>query len=617
MFDLEQQLKNLPEAPGVYLMHDSMDRVIYVGKAKVLKNRIRQYFQSAKNHGAKVRAMVSHIAWFEYIITDSELEALVLECNLIKKYKPHYNILLKDDKNFPYIKVTMQEDYPRLLVTRKMTDDGARYFGPYTGMGIVKNTLDVVRRIFLVPTCKKKFPASIGKGRPCLNYQIKKCFAPCRGDVSLEEYRKVFSDICSFLEGKHDTLIAELTRSMQEAAGRLEFERAAALRDKIASIKAVTERQKIVSDSRADQDIAAFACYNDKAFMELFFVRGGRLMGRQNFRMDAAGDLSDGEIMENFLMQYYSSAVSIPKELILSCEIENRDVICQYLSGRLGRKVTITVPKRGAKKDLVKMVKKNAWQAVETYKLGVLKKQANENALIKLAEHLNLDSPPRRIEAYDISNLSGTNNVGAMVVFKDGQPASGQYRKFRLKTVEQQDDYSSMSEIIFRRFTHAKKEQQQIEEGKLTLEKAKFIELPDLILLDGGKGHVSVVRRTLQELKIDVPLFGMVKDDKHRFCALTDEKTQIALPKNSAAYNLVGRISEQVHKSAVQYHINLRGRKGISSELENINGIGEARRKLLVRHFKSLEKIAAASLEELLAAGLDKRSAANVYEYFH
>ncbi len=617
MFDLAQQLKNLPEAPGVYLMHDAQDRIIYVGKAKVIKNRVRQYFQSAKNHGAKVRAMVSHIAWFEYIITDSELEALVLECTLIKKHKPHYNILLKDDKHFPYIKVSMQDDYPRLTVTRKMTDDGARYFGPYTGMEIVRHMLDIVGRIFLIPTCARRFPADIGKGRPCLNYQINKCFAPCRGNTSREEYREVFAGICSFLEGRHDALIANLTAQMETASKDLAFERAASLRDKIISIRAVTQRQKVVSDSGADQDIVAFACYDGKAFVEIFFVRSGRVTGRQNFCIDDAEGLEDAEIMDGFLKQYYASAVFVPRELVLSCETEDKAVLNQYLSERLGRKVTITVPKRGEKKNIIKMVEKNAWQAVEDYKLKKLKKEADTGALQKLAACLQFGSVPNRIEAYDISNISGTSNVGAMVVFEGGVPAKSEYRKFRINSVAGQDDYASMSEMLCRRFTHAQREQQEIREGKLAPGKAKFTKLPDLVLLDGGKGHVSAARRTLDALGISLPLFGMVKDEKHKFRALVDEESQFTLPKNSAAYTLVGNISEQVHKTAVAYHINLRGRKGISSELANIDGIGDVRRKLLMRRFKSVGAIAAASIQQLVAAGLDKRSAANVYAYFH
>lgn len=616
-FDLKKQLKNLPDAPGVYLMHDKDDTVIYVGKAKVLKNRVRQYFQSSKNHTGKVRAMVSHIAWFEYIITDSELEALVLECNLIKKYKPHYNILLKDDKHFPYLKVTMQEAYPRLIVTRRMENDGARYFGPYTGMTVVKNTLDVIKRIFLIPTCGRKFPDDIGKGRPCLNYQIKKCFAPCRGDIDPEEYRKVFSDICSFLEGKQDDLIEGLTENMNQAAQNLEFEKAASLRDKIASIQAVSQKQKIVSSSMADQDIVAFVCYDDKAFVEIFFVRYGRVIGRQNFRMDAIGELSDSEIMGEFLKQFYSSAVNFPTQLIISHEIEDSEVFAQFLSSRRGRKVEITVPKRGDKVSLIRMVERNARQAVEDYKLNRLKKQLNDGALEKLAGYLGLDAPLHRIESYDISNISGTSNVGAMVVFEDGVSAPNKYRKFRIKTVEGQDDYSSMAEVIYRRFSHAMREREQIEQGQLELEKAKFLPMPDLILLDGGKGHVSAVGKTMAELGVSVPLFGMVKDDHHRFRALTDGVREINLPKNSAAYSLVGNISEQVHKTAIEYHVKLRGKKGISSELANIDGIGTTRRKLLLKKFKSLEAIASAGVDELVDAGLDRRSAANVFDYFH
>lgn len=623
MFDLKKELQNLPDAPGVYLMHDKDGEIIYVGKAKVLKNRVRQYFQSQKSHTQKVRAMVSHIAWFEYIITDSELEALVLECNLIKKHKPHYNILLKDDKHFPYIKITMNEEYPRLLVTRIMHNDGARYFGPYTGMSTVRNTIEVIKRIFLIPSCHRRFTEDIGKDRPCLNYQIKKCFAPCRGDASQPDFKRIFVDICRFLDGNQSELIAELTAEMQAASDILDFEKAAKLRDKVMGITAIQQRQKIVSDTHANQDIIAFACYDDKAFVEIFFVRGGRVTGRQNMRMDGVGELSDGEIMSGFLTQYYTNATFIPTELIIQHDIHDGDVVGDWLSGKLGRKVTITVPKRGDKVAIIKMVHKNAQQAIGEYKLYQLKKQADANVLGKLADYLGLNAPPRRIEAYDISNIAGTNNVGAMVVFTDALPDGGEYRKFRIKLVEGQDDYSSMCEMIYRRFKHAQKEMQEINAGTLEPNRAKFIMLPDLILLDGGKGHVAAVRQVLEKVGVDIPMFGMVKDNKHKFRGLigsrtaSEGETEIRLPGNSAAYSLVGNISEQVHKEAIAYHIKLRGKKGIASELANIDGIGDTRRKVLIKHFKSLDAIAAASAQELMSAGLDKRSAHNVWEHFN
>jgi len=616
MFDLQKELKNLPDAPGVYIMHDKSDGIIYVGKAKSLKNRVRQYFQSSKNHGAKVRLMVSNIAWFEYILTDSEIEALVLECNLIKKHRPYYNIKLKDDKHFPYIKITMNKQYPKLTVTRTMLNDGARYFGPYTGMSTVRNTLDIIKRIFLIPSCKRRFPEDIGKGRPCLNYQIHKCIAPCTGNVTEQDYKNMFVDIGKFLEGSHDALIEQLTADMQTASDAMEFERAAGYRDKILAIREIQQRQKIVSDKRANQDIAAFVCYDNKAFVEMFFVRGGRVTGRQSLRMDSVAELTNSEIMSGFLTQYYTDATSLPNELILQYEADDAEVIGEWLSGKNGRKVTITVPKRGDKLDIVKLVEKNAKHAIEEYKLYMLKKQADANVLGKLAEYLGIANPPKRIEAYDISNTSGKENVGAMVVFTDALPDSAENRKFRIKTVEGQDDYASMSEVIERRFRHAKREEYAISVGELDASKAKFSKLPNLILLDGGKGHVAAISAVMIRLGLDIPLYGMVKNDKHQFRGLTDGEKEVRLPSNSAAYSLVGNISEQVHKAAISYHINLRGKKGIASELANIEGIGETRRKMLIKHFKSMEAISTASEADLTAAGLDKRSAANVFEYF-
>lgn len=617
MFDLKKHLANLPQQPGVYLMHDMDDKIIYIGKAKVLKNRVRQYFMASKNHSAKVRAMVSHIAWFEYIVTDSELEALVLECNLIKKHKPHYNILLKDDKHYPYIKVTMNDAYPRLFVTRSMKNDGARYFGPYTGMGVVRTTLDVIKRIFLIPTCKREFPRDIGKGRPCLNYQIRKCFAPCTGGLSRGDYRAVFEQICSFLEGRADELTASLEKEMRAASAALEFEKAADLRDKLSALRAAVQKQKIVSDRMINQDIAAFVCCDDRAFVDIFFVRSGRVTGRQSHRLDGVGEMSDAEIMGEFLKRFYSESAFVPDELIVQCDIEERELFVEWLSGRLGRKLQFTVPQRGEKLALVKMAFKNAQISIENYKLEQLKKESQANTLVKIAEYLGLPKAPVRIESYDISNISGTSNVGVMVVFKNGVHNASLHRKFRIRSFEGQDDYMAMSEVIERRLGRAAAEREKIEQGTLDVAKAKFLPLPDLILLDGGKGHVHTIAKVLEKAGADIPLWGMVKDERHRFRALTDGEREVTLPKNSDALRLIGAVSEQVHETAIAYHTKLRGKKGLSSELSGIAGIGEKRRKKLMKYFKSIDGIAQASLDELEAAGLDKKSAKNVYDYFN
>lgn len=617
MFDIKQQLKNLPEQPGVYLMHDEADNIIYIGKAKILKNRVRQYFMAQKSHTPKVKAMVSHIAWFEYIVTDSELEALVLECNLIKKHRPHYNILLKDDKHYPYIRVSMNEQYPALSVTRKMKRDGARYFGPYSGMGVVRQTLDVIKRIFLIPSCKRKFPQDIGKGRPCLNCQIGRCFAPCTGNVSAEQYRRIFEDICGFLDGKSDELAEIFEKNMNEAAERLEFEKAAQLRDKLGALRAVTQKQKIVSDKMANQDIAAFKCYDGKAFAELFFVRGGRLLGRRSFVIDGISELGDGEIMAELLKRFYTDAAYIPNELIAMCDLDERELFVDWISERSGRRLIFTVPQRGQKLGLIKMVLKNADISIESYKLSMMKKENNINTLEQLAGYIGLDSGLTRIESYDISNIAGTSNVGVMIVFKNGEYDASLQRKFQIKSFEGADDYMAMREVIYRRICRARDESDKIERGALDKAKAKFLPLPNLILLDGGRGHVHTVKALLEEMGESIPIFGMVKNDKHGFRALTDGETEILLPKNSPAYNMVYSISERVHDSAIGYHIKMRGKKGLASELENIDGVGETRRKKLMKHFKAVDRIAQAGVEELMLAGIDRKTAQSVYEYFN
>lgn len=599
-------------------MHDKDDKIIYVGKAKILKNRVRQYFMAQKNHTAKVRAMVSHIAWFEYIVTDSEIEALVLECNLIKKHRPHYNILLKDDKHYPYIKVTMNEEYPKLMMTRVMKNDGARYFGPYTGMSVVRGTIDIIKRVFLIPTCTRVFPRDIGKGRPCLNYQINKCFAPCRGEVSKEDYRKVFEDICSFLEGKTESLISVLTQNMESAAEKLEFEKAAQLRDKINALNAMMQKQKIVSGKMENQDIAAFKCYDGRAFAEIFFVRSGRVMGRQSYIIEDIAELDDEKIMSEFLKRFYAEAAYIPNEVIMQHDVEERELFGEWLSEKLGRKVKITVPQRGEKAALIKMVLKNVDISIDDYKLGQLKKEAEFDAASKLGEYIGMENMPKRIESYDISNISGTNNVGVMIAFRNGAYDSSLTRRFQIKSFKGADDYMAMSEVIRRRINRAKSEMHKIETGELEKNKAKFLPMPELILLDGGKGHVHAIRKVFEETGVmDTVLLGMVKDDKHSFRALTDGESEIGLPKNSPAYNLVYSISEKVHETAISYHTKLRGKKGLSSELSEIEGIGETRRKKLIKYFKSMDNIARATLDELIASGLDKKSAQNVYDYFN
>lgn len=617
MFDLKQQLKKLPELPGIYLMHDKNDAVIYVGKAKVLKNRVRQYFMQSKNHSAKVLAMVSHVAWFEYIITDSELEALVLECNLIKKYKPHYNILLKDDKHYPYIKVTMNKDYPRISVTRSMLPDGARYYGPYSGMGVVRQTMELIKKIFLIPTCKKSFPQDIGKGRPCLNYQIKKCFAPCRGEMTQAQYKKVFEQICLFLDGKSDEIVHTLEAQMQAAAERMEFEKAAEKRDQIAAIHAVNERQKIISDAQSDRDVADFICYDDKAFFEMFLIRGGRMTGRQSYRVDGVSDMTDGEIMAEFLKLYYCAASYVPPEILLGCAPEDADMLELYLSSLRGKRVHLAVPMRGEKKQLVHMLLKNINNAVDDYKISELKRETERGVLEKLAEYTGLSKIPRRIESYDISNTGGTGTVGVMVVFENGVVNKAAKRNFRIQSIEGQNDYAAMQEVVCRRMQRAQAELAAIEAGTLVKKDAKFLPLPDMMLIDGGKGHVAAVRTALAPFVPQFGIFGMQKDERHNFSELIDGTQTVEIPKNSAPYRLIGAICEETHNTAIGYHKKVRRQNAFRSELAEIPGVGEVRRKQLLRAFKTLDAVSKASIEDLQAAGLDKRSAQNVYDYYH
>ena len=615
-FDLEQELKNLPSKPGVYIMHGEDDSVIYVGKAKILKNRVRQYFRKNSNHTPKVIAMVAHIAYFEYIITDSEREALALECNLIKKYKPKYNILLKDDKHYPYLKVTMNEDYPRIMMTRRLLKDGAKYYGPYMGKGTIKNTLDIVQRLFKPPTCRRKFPDDIKKGRPCLNYHINKCFAPCTGSVSREEYRAVFSEICRFLEGHHKELVEELTAEMKQASAELKFEKAALLRDKIRSISELEEKQKIINtDKQTDKDVAAFAKNENTAFCEMFFIRGGKVIGRENYRIDNIANSSDSEIMTDFVKQFYENSEFIPEEILTEYEVEDAELIAEWLREKRGRKVVIATPKIGDKLKLVRMVKMNAELALGNYTINRLKEKEKNALLDDMQKSLGLSKRPYRIEAYDISNIQGADNVGAMAVFEYGRPAKRKYRSFKIKTVEGADDYASMREVIYRRFRHGLDEEEAVAAGKLNIRDAKFLPYPDLILLDGGKGHVRAVTELMEMMDIDIPLYGMVKNDRHRTRALTGADGEVEVSPQSPVFKLVTHIQDEVHDTAISYFRKLHGK--IDSELDKIPGIGEKRRTALLTKYGSIEAIRNAEVEELAdVESMDLKAAENVYNYF-
>ena len=616
MFNIREELQNLPEQPGVYLMHDKNDTIIYVGKAKILKNRVRQYFQNSANHTPKVRAMVSNIEYFEYIVTDTEIEALALECTLIKKHRPKYNILLKDDKQYPYLKVTINEDWPKLIKTRVLKNDGAKYFGPYMGMSTIKNTMEIIRKIFMPPSCTRKFPQDIGKGRPCLNYHIKKCFAPCTGNVSNKEYRKVYFDICAFLEDDHKELLKELEERMREASSNMEFEEAAALRDKIRAINAIDEKQKVVnSDKQNDKDVIALVSDEGKAFIEVFFIRAGKLSGRENYRVDEVDDMSGADIITDFIKQFYQDGVYVPDEIITQSRIADEELISQWLTGNRKKKVAITFPQRGEKVRLVEMAAKNADIAMNNYKINKLRAEDKKRAAFNTAEYLGMDKPVRIIEAYDISNISGSNNVASMVVFENGKPVRSRYRKFKIKSFEGADDYRAMQEVLYRRLNEAREETEKIEAGHMNPKEAKFLPLPDVIFVDGGKGHVKAAEEMLNMTDTDIPIFGMVKDDKHRTRGLVTADGEIGINQTGAFFHMITRIQDEVHRTAITYHRDLRNK--IESELDAIEGIGKTRRNALLTAFKSVDGIKNADIDELAAVdGMSKKAAEAVYNYF-
>ena len=614
----KELLKNLPGDPGVYIMKDKTGKVIYVGKAKVLKNRVRQYFQNTERHAPKVAAMVSHVDTFEYILTDSELEALILECNLIKKYRPYYNILLKDDKNYPYIKVTTNEEYPRIRFVRRMQKDGAKYFGPYSGGTAVREAMDLACKLFQIPTCEINLPKDLGKKRACINAQIGRCCAPCEIPISKEEYNERIKEACLFLGGGATELLEKLTEEMNAAAENLEFERAASLRDKIGGIRQMEKKQKIVSDRHADEDVIGFYSQENRTFVEVFFIRSGRLMGRRDTVMTNTAGMTEGETASSFLKQFYQDADFVPQNIYVQYECEDEELLSSWLSEISGRSVKIRTPQRGEKKALVDMANKNAKQAALNFMLKNAEGRKGVNRLIlDLKEELGLTSPPYRIESYDISNTAGEDNVGSMVVFVNGEPAKRYYRRFKIETAMGGDDYHSMAEMILRRLKHAREEEKQIETGELLKEKAKFLPLPDCIFLDGGKGHLSVISELLELTDTDIPLFAMVKDDKHRTAALLkSDGSRVGLKPRSEEFRLVSAIQEEVHRFAIEYHRNLRGKRMKGSALEAIDGVGRKTAEKLLMHFKSIGAVKNAEIEELKKAGVSRTTAENIYSHF-
>lgn len=617
LFCIEEELKKLPGKPGVYIMHDAGDAIIYVGKAISLKNRVRQYFQSSRNLGIKKEQMVEQIARFEYIVTDSELEALVLECNLIKEHRPKYNTMLKDDKTYPFIKVTLQEEYPRIQIVRQMKKDKAKYYGPYTSGFAVKEVVELVTKLYRLRTCNRNLPKDIKKERPCLYYQIHQCEAPCQGYISKEEYHKKVEQLISFLNGSHKEILKELEQKMLSASEELRFEDAAQYRDLIESVKKIAERQKITDQHGEDKDVIAVAQENDDVVVQVFFIRGGKMIGRDHFFLHTAGEEKTA-VLSSFIKQFYAGTAMIPKEIMIESEIEDRAIIETWLSNRRGTKVQIRVPKKGAKEKLVELAKNNARLVLEKDKERLKREEGRTIGAVKeISKLLNLSST-QRMEAYDISNISGFLSVGSMVVYENGKPKRSDYRKFRIKTVEGSNDYASMEEVLTRRFEHGMEEKQQQEEKNQEEQYGSFTKFPDLILMDGGKGQVHSALSVLEKLKLEIPVCGMVKDDKHRTRGLYYQNQEIPIEKDSEAFRLITRIQDEAHRFAIEYHRSLRSKNQIHSVLDEIAGIGPARRKALMKHFMGVEKIKEATVEELAEiSSMNEKSAQAVYDFFH
>ncbi len=618
MFDLEEELKKLPASPGVYLMHNNRDEIIYVGKAISLKNRVRQYFQSSRNKTAKIEQMVSHIAWFEYILTDSELEALVLECNLIKEHRPRYNTMLKDDKTYPYIKATVGEEFPRLLFSRDMKKDGkSRYFGPYTSAGAVKDTLDLIHKLYRIRTCNRNLPRDTGKERPCLNYHIKQCDAPCQGYISREDYLKSFGQALDFLNGRYAPLIKSLEEKMNQASEDMEFERAIEYRELLNSVKQVAQKQKITSSGREDRDIIAMARDEQDAVVQVFFIREGKLIGRDHFHLQAATAENDGEILDSFIKQFYAGTPFIPRELWLQVPVMDEEVISRWLTERRGQKVKIVVPKKGEKERLVELAARNAVLVLSQDKERIKKEELRTiGAMNQVGGLIGLDGV-RRIEAFDISNTSGVESVGSMVVYEDGRPKRSDYRKFKIRTVKGPDDYASMREVLTRRFSHGLREVREHRESGEDLSAGSFTRFPDLIMMDGGRGQVNIALEVLNSLGLSIPVCGMVKDDFHRTRGLYYNNVEVPIDRHSEGFRLITRIQDEAHRFAIEYHRSLRGKGQVKSVLDDIPGIGPARRKALMREFKDIEAIRAAEVEDLAKVPqMNERAARQVYEFF-
>lgn len=618
MFDFQHQLKILPDKPGVYIMKNSLGEVIYVGKAKVLKNRVRQYFQNSKNHSEKVRAMVKNIAEFEYIVTDSEMEALILECNLIKKYSPRYNIALKDDKFYPFIKITTNEDFPRVYVTRNFAKDGNRYFGPYTNGTAVYEVMGLIKKLFPLRTCKKAIVEGGEPTRACLNYHINLCKAPCAGYISKAEYWEMIDEIINILNGTDTSIIKNLKLEMEKAAEELEFEKAAKIRDRILAIELISEKQKMFTVKEGDEDFIDLYTDEKDGCAQVFFVREGKVTGREHFMIENISEDPVKEVISSFIASFYGGTAQIPKTIYVPEEIEDQELIEKFLTEKRGSKVWIKVPKKGDKKNLLDMVRNNAKIMLDQFKEKMVEeKELNKSALTELADVLGLDSLPARIEAYDISNIQGVDSVGTMVVFENGKAKNSDYRRFKIKSVKGPNDYESMREILSRRFSHGLEEVNKIKERNLEYSKGKFCIFPDLIMMDGGKGQVNIALEVLKDFGIEIPVCGLVKDDKHRTRGIIFNNEEILIRRGSGLMNLITRVQDEVHRYAITYHRSLRDKRTLHSILEDIPRIGEKRRRNLLMKFGNIDNIKKASIEELLdTPGIDRKAAESIKQYF-
>lgn len=617
MFDIAEELRKLPDQPGVYIMHDSRDAIIYIGKAVSLRKRVHQYFQPSHDEGIKKAQMVKQIARFEYIITDSELEALVLECNLIKEHRPKYNTMLRDDKTYPYIRVTLGEDFPRVLFSRQQKKDKSRYFGPYTSAGAVKDTIELVNKIYQLRTCNRNLPRDTGKERPCLNYHIHQCAGPCQGYISKEAYRERIDAVIEFLNGNYAPVLKSLEEKMKEASANLEFEKAIEYRELLGSVKQIAQKQKITHTDGEDKDIIAYAADDRDAVVQVFFIRDGKLIGRDHFYVRIGAEDTGPQILGTFIKQFYSGTPFIPREVMLPEAIEEPEVLADWLTEKRGGKVYIRVPQKGMKEKLVELAQKNAELVLSQDKEKIKREEGRTIGALKEIERLLDMENLQRVEAFDISNTNGFETVGSMIVYEKGKPKRSDYRKFKLKTISGPDDYASMYEVLTRRFVHGMREMAQIEEKELSEEYGSFTRFPDLIMMDGGRGQVNIALRVLDELKLNIPVCGMVKDDNHRTRGLYYNNVEIPIDRSSEGFKLITRIQDEAHRFAIEYHRSLRSKEQVHSVLDDIPGIGPARRKALMKKYQSLDAIKNASIEDLAETeAMNEQAAQEVYRFF-